>query len=133
MDYELMLKKAKEELPEETVERTRFEIPKIKGYIEGNKTIISNFMQISDFLHREPSLVLKFLQKELATPAIIEGGRLILGRKINSKAIDEKIDQFVKNFVICKECKKPDTKLFKEGRILLLKCMACGAKHPIRV
>jgi len=128
-----MLKKAKEELPEETVERTRFEIPKIKGYIEGNKTIISNFMQISDFLHREPSLVLKFLQKELATPAIIEGGRLILGRKINSKAIDEKIDQFVKNFVICKECKKPDTKLFKEGRILLLKCMACGAKHPIRV
>jgi len=128
-----MLKKAKKELPEETVETTRFEVPKIKGYIEGNKTIISNFMQICGFLHREPSLVLKYLQKELATPAIIEGNRMILGRKISSRAIDEKIDQFVKDFVICKECKKPDTKLFKEDRILLLKCMACGAKHPIKV
>ena len=133
MDYELMLKKAKKELPKEMVEKERFEIPLIKGHIEGNKTIILNFTQICSALQREPSLLLKYIQRELATPAIIEGGRLVLGRKISSNTVNEKITQFVKDFVICKECGKPDTKLFKEGRVLLLKCMACGAKHPIRV
>jgi len=128
-----MLKKAKKELPKEMVEKERFEIPLIKGHIEGNKTIILNFTQICSALQREPSLLLKYIQRELATPAIIEGGRLVLGRKISSNTVNEKITQFVKDFVICKECGKPDTKLFKEGRVLLLKCMACGAKHPIRV
>ena len=133
MDYEKMLKKAKKELPKELVEKSRFEIPKIKGYIEGNKTIVSNFIQICDILHREQSLLLKYLQRELATPAIIDGQRLVLGRKISAKAVNEKIEQFVKEFVLCRECGKSDTKMFKEDRVLFLKCLACGAKHPIKV
>lgn len=133
MDYEKMLKKAKKELPKELVEKGRFEIPKIKGYIEGNKTIVSNFIQICDILHREPSLLLKYLQRELATPATIDGQRLVLGRKISAKAVNEKIEQFVKDFVLCRECGKSDTKMFKEDRVLFLKCLACGAKHPIKV
>lgn len=128
-----MLKKAKKELPKETVEKERFEIPLTKGHIEGNKTIILNFTQICSVLQREPSLLLKYLQRELATPAAIEGGRLVLGRKISFNTVNEKIAQFIKNFVMCKECGKPDTKLFKEDRVLFLKCMACGAKHPIKV
>nr|1K81_A Chain A, PROBABLE TRANSLATION INITIATION FACTOR 2 BETA SUBUNIT [Methanocaldococcus jannaschii] len=35
--------------------------------------------------------------------------------------------------VICRECGKPDTKIIKEGRVHLLKCMACGAIRPIRM
>lgn len=133
MDYKSMLKKAKKELPKEVVEKTRFEIPKIKGYIEGNKTMVTNFIQICDNLHREPKLFLKYLQRELATPAIIDGKKLVLGRKIGSKAINEKVEQFVRDYVLCKECGKPDTKFFKEDRVMFLKCMACGAKHPIKI
>ena len=33
---------------------------------------------------------------------------------------------------LCPECKKPDTKLEKEGRVIFIRCMACGAKHPVK-
>lgn len=132
MKYEELLKKAKKELPEISVERSRFEIPKISGHIEGNKTIITNFLQICDMFHRDPSQLLKYLQRELATPAYIDNQRLILGRKLSSELINKKVEQYAKEFVLCNECGKPDTQLMKQERVLFLKCTACGAKHPIR-
>ncbi|MBL7100456.1 MAG: translation initiation factor IF-2 subunit beta [Nanoarchaeota archaeon] len=133
LDYKELLKKGREELPESVKTTERFEMPKAKGHIEGNKTIIINFIQIANDLNREVSHLLKFLQRELATPAIISGQRLILGRKILSNQINAKIELYAKTFVLCPDCKKPDTKMIKEDKVLSLKCMACGAKHPIKV
>lgn len=127
-----MLEKAKAQLPETTTTKERFEIPKAIGHIQGNKTIISNFNQITSILRREPAHLLKYLQRELATPAGIDGPRLILGRKINSSLINQKIESYTQTFILCKECGKPDTQLKKEEKVLTLKCAACGAKHPIK-
>ena len=52
MDYEEMLKKGRSELPESVHNAERFEIPNVLGHIEGNKTIISNFIQIAGVLGR---------------------------------------------------------------------------------
>lgn len=131
MNYEELLKKAKEALPKNIETTERFEIPTVKGHVQGNKTIIMNFNQICSTLRREPKLILKYLQRELATPAQIDGPRLILGRKLSSSLINEKIERFTNEFVICKLCKKPDTKLIKENKVLSIKCLACGAKYPI--
>jgi translation initiation factor 2 subunit 2 len=131
-NYENLLKKAKASLPSTTTQTERFEIPKVQGHVQGNKTIISNFNQICSILRRDQQHLLKYLQRELATPAQIDGPRLILGRKLLSSLINQKIEQYTNNFVICPECKKPDTKLIKEDRIYFIKCMACGAKHPIK-
>ena len=130
--YEDLLKKAKKELPETKVSTERFEIPRVKGRVEGKKTTITNFLQICNLLGRDPQQVLKYLQRELAVPATIEGQKLILNRKLSSSFVNQKIEQYAKDFVICKECGKPDTKIEKTDRINSLKCMACGAKHPIR-
>ena len=46
--------------------------------------------------------------------------------------INTKIQQYAEEFVICPTCKKPDTILKKEERITTIKCMACGAKHPVK-
>ncbi|HLC37208.1 MAG TPA: translation initiation factor IF-2 subunit beta [Candidatus Nanoarchaeia archaeon] len=132
MDYEKMLEKAKAQLPETTTTKERFEIPKAIGHIQGSKTIISNFNQITSTLRREPAHLLKYLQRELATPASIDGPRLILGRKINSSLINQKIESYTQTFILCKECGKPDTQLKKEEKVLTLKCTVCGAKHPIK-
>lgn len=131
MDYEKLLEKAYKEIkPIEATER--FEIPKVKGHIEGNKTIISNFQQICSTLRRPADHVAKFLLRELATPGLVEGERLILNRKLNSGMINEKIEAYANEFVICHECKKPDTELIKQDTFLFLKCFACGAKHSVR-
>ena len=131
MTYEQMLEKLyKEVKPIEAGER--FEIPKVKGHVEGTKTMVINFSEICDVIRRSKEHVAKFLFRELAASGVIEGERLILNRKLNSAIINEKIGAYVDEFVICPECKKPDTELKKEDRLMFLHCLACGAKHPVR-
>jgi len=110
----------------------RFEIPKIAGRFEGKKTILNNFFQIASHIRRKPEYFLKYLLKELAVKGFAEGDRIIINAKVSSKKINPKIEQYVNEFVLCKECKKPDTELIKEGKQSVVHCLACGAKHPVQ-
>ena len=110
----------------------RFEVPQIEGHVEGKKTILTNFLSIASYIRRDPDHFQKFILKELATSGQREGDRLVLNNKIPSSKINAKIDQYIKEFVICKECGKPDTELKKENRLNFINCLACGAKHPVR-
>ncbi len=110
----------------------RFEIPKIEGRFEGKKTILNNFFQIASYLRRDPEKFLKYLLKELAVKGYVDRERIIINAKISGKKINPKIEHYVNEFVLCKECRKPDTKLIKEGKQMMLHCLACGAKHPVR-
>ena len=133
MDYESMLKRAIEKIPESVKQADRFEIPNIVGYLEGSKTILSNFVQIANLLHRKSEHMLKYILRELATKGEIRhSGHVMINSKISSSRINDKIKQYAKEFVICRECGKPDTKIIKEGDSTSLRCMACGAKYPIR-
>jgi len=132
MDYEEMLKKAKENLPEVVSKSERFEVPKVKGHVEGNKTIIVNFFQIATILNRRPEHLLKYLQRELATPGHFEEKRLVFGRKLSSAMINDKIKKYATEFVLCAECGKPDTQVINENGVLMKKCAACGTKTKIK-
>jgi translation initiation factor 2 subunit 2 len=131
-DYEKLLDEAYKEVKVVEGSGNRFEMPTVEGFFEGKKTIVTNFFQIASYIRREPEHFLKFLLKELATQGQIEGERLILNNKIPSKKINPKIERYVNEFVLCKECNKPDTEIMKEGKQTMLHCLACGAKHPIR-
>ncbi|MDO8623378.1 MAG: translation initiation factor IF-2 subunit beta [archaeon] len=129
-DYETLLSEAYKNVKKQE-ECGRFEIKRVEGHIEGNKTIISNFVSIAGCLRRQPEHLAKFLFKELASSGQIIGERLVLIRKISSKIIDEKIEKYVNSFVLCSNCKKPDTEFFEENGQKYMKCMACGTKKPI--
>lgn len=131
MDYNELLDKAYEKLPKIEGTGERFEIPKVEVLNQGNKTIINNFIKITQIIRREPDHLLKYLTKALAVPGAVEGQKLVLNTNLSAKRIQDKIDVYVKTYVICKECSRPDTKLVKEGRITLIKCEACGAKSNI--
>ncbi len=132
MDYQELLDLAKSQLPVRVLAKDRFEIPKVIGHIQGNKTIISNFNQISAALNRDISHLLKFILKELATPGEITNNLLIIGTKISASRINEKIKEYAGNYVICNDCGKPDTRIVREGNVVFLKCLACGSKHHIK-
>ena len=132
MDYETLLKKARKELPESVFNAERFEIPKVKGHLQGSKTVISNFHAIASTLRRPPEHLLKYLLKELATPGNLNRSFLILGAKVPASKINDKIRKYSSEFVLCIECGKPDTKIIKEGPISFLRCMACGSKHTVK-
>ncbi|HIH32174.1 TPA: translation initiation factor IF-2 subunit beta [Candidatus Woesearchaeota archaeon] len=131
MDYEAMLKRGKERLPEISVSTERFNVQKVQGHLEGNKTVISNFFQIASMFQRNPDHLLKFISRELAAKGEVKNQLLIFNTKLPSSKINEKLEQYVDQFVICKECGKPDTKLSKEGVVTFMRCQACGAKHSI--
>ena len=131
-DYEKMLDKARKELPESVLKVERFEVPKVRGHIQGNKTVINNFHQIAAVLHRDVNHLLKFVLRELAAPGDLTNSALIIGTKVPAARINEKIQQYVEEFVICPDCKRPDTQLMKEGDAVYMKCMACGSKRPVR-
>ena len=133
MEYEELLKRARKELPELSEEVARFEVPKVRGHIQGNRTVISNFHQIAQAVGRPLEHLLKYVLRELATPGDLTSSALIIGTKISASRINEKIGQYVKEFVVCPECNRPDTRLVKEEKINFIKCSVCGAKHPIRV
>jgi len=130
--YEKLLESAYNKVKPIKDSGERFEIPKIQGHAEGTKTILTNLPQIASTLRRDQEHLLKFLLKELATSGKFKGTNVILQRKIPSSKINEKIEAYTKEFVLCKECKKPDTELTKQDRFSFLHCLACGAKHSVR-
>ncbi len=131
-DYEKLLEQAYSEIKEVKGNTERFEIPEAEGHQSGKKTIITNFNQIANHLRRNPQHFQKFLLKTLGTTGYIEGERLVINGNISKAKINDKIKMYVEEFVLCKECKKPDTEIIKEGRLQFLHCLACGAKHPIK-
>lgn len=128
-DYQALLKNAKEVLPEVDQTQDRFQIPKVKGHLQGVKTVISNMVQIADTLGRPIKHLLKYLSRELATTAEQANQLVIFGSKLSASKVNEKIEAYAQEFVFCKECSKPDTKLSKEGDIYYFKCQACGARY----
>lgn len=128
-NYNDMLTHAKEVLPEVEENAERFQIPKVKGHIQGVKTVISNMNQIADTLQRPIKHLLKFLTREMASTAEPVKSLVIFGSKVSAGKINEKIEAYANEFVICKECNKPDSKLTKEGDIYYFKCQACGARY----
>lgn len=130
-DYDKLLKAGQKEVPDSIKRSERFEIPKIKGHFQGNRTVTTNFFEIATTLRREPEQMMKFLSKALAAQMEVNGSQVVFGRRIKSQLINEKIEQYAKTYVICRECGKPDTQLEREDRLLFIRCQACGARHAI--
>ena len=130
--YEKMLDVAYSNIKGMNSNGERFEMPLIDGHFEGKKTILTNFFNIAVFLRRDAEHFQKFMLKELAVMGYKDGDRFILNRKITRAQINAKIEQYVKEFVLCRECGKPDTEIIKKERIQVLKCLACGSTQPIR-
>lgn len=131
-NYEKLLDKAYKDVKVVAKGSDRFEIPKVQGHVTGNSTFISNFGQIADYIRRDVKHLEKFLLKELAVYGRTEGGRLILKTKLNSDKVNEKIEKYAKEFVICPVCGKPDTEVVSEKGVKIKHCMACGANSPIK-
>ena len=131
-NYEELLKRARDQMPEKVFEKSRFEPPKPDVVIEGHRSFFKNWQQIVSALNRDENHLLKFLTKELATSANIEGQRAVFAGKHFRVTMIDLLNRYMKEYVICPECGKPDTNLIKEDRINFLVCEACGARTSVK-
>ncbi len=131
--YENLLDRLYEKLPKKKAGGERFEMPIVDSFVAGPKTIVRNFDAICARIRRTAEDLAKYFSKELAVPAGFDGPRLALSGKFSQRALQERLNSYVRERVLCKECGKPDTGLVQIDRnVWALKCEACGAKSTVR-
>ena len=132
-DYEALLKRAKDNLPEHTNDGERFQMPEPDLFIEGKNTVFRNFGDVAELMRREPEAILAYLLRELGTAGNVDGRRAIFKSRLGVEQVKTRLKAYLHTFVLCSECGKPDSKLVKDGRTLILECEACGAHRPVKV
>lgn len=130
-EYAKLLDSAMEQIPQKSLTGERFELPRIQGVRIGNRTIIQNFKEIADRMNRDPHNLLKFLSRELATAATMDGARAIFQGVFRVNSINRLLDIYTQRFVICPVCKRPDTRMDRQERYFFLVCEACGARSSM--
>ncbi len=133
LDYEALLDRAKKDLPQTLEAHDRFQVPEPDVMIEGKTTVIRNFGAIAESLRREPDHLYGYLLRELGTAGSLDGQRVVFKGKVGTAQIADRIKSYVDEYVLCSECDRPDTKIVKDGRVLILTCETCGAHRPVHV
>lgn len=131
-NYDDLLKRATQQMPEVQAKKERLELPRIMIQTVGMRTTIANFKEISDALDRDPQHVIKFLTREMATAATFHDNRAIFQGKFRADSFERLLSRYLEGYVVCPVCKRPDTKIVKEKRLTFLVCNACGAKSSIK-
>ena len=126
-----MLNRAHDKMPPIIFEKKRFEVPKPFVSIEGKKTVWKNFGEIAEYIHRDENQILKYIGKEMGAAWRKDGARVIFVGKFGRMIIEKKLNKYIKNYVVCPVCEKPDTTLKRIDRVLVMKCQACGAVSPV--
>lgn len=131
-DYQKLLDRAIAQLPQESMNKDRFEIPEPVSSVSGSRTSLYNSKEICDRLKRDRNHLSKFLAGELATSATIDKERTIFQGQFDNKILGQLIERYVNEFVLCPVCHKPETRIVRKERIYFLICDACGAASSIK-
>ncbi len=131
-EYQKLLDRAFSKLPNLSADRADFVIPDAEVLNEGTKTIIRNIALIADKARRNGIDIAKYLGKEFSVPINFEEQRLIMNGKFPADEINRRIKRYFEIYVICRECKKPDTHLENAEKGMYLICEACGARYWVK-
>jgi translation initiation factor 2 subunit 2 len=131
-NYDELLDKAYEKIPENVKQSSRFEVPKVKLRFESKNTYITNYSKIINILNRDSRHFLGIFLKKIGTMGEIRGYQLFLKSQYNENLLNKMIENYTKAYVLCDICNKPDTAIQREGKKLFLKCQACGARNEIK-
>ncbi|MFX0144174.1 MAG: translation initiation factor IF-2 subunit beta [Candidatus Hodarchaeota archaeon] len=131
-NYDELLDKAYEKIPDNVKRSSRFEIPKVEIRIESRNTFITNFNKIISTLNRDKKHFIGIFLKTAGTMGEIRGQQLFLKGQYKEQVLNRLIENYTKTYVLCKICNKPDTQIQRENKKLYLKCTACGAREEIK-
>jgi translation initiation factor 2 subunit 2 len=114
-------------------EKRRFAVPPPEMARDGpKKTIFVNFADICNRLKRSPENVIQFLYAELGTTGSVDGNsRLIIKGRFQQKQIQNILRRYIAEYVLCKTCKSPNTKLNKDNRLIFMQCESCGSTRSV--
>ena len=131
-DYATLLKRGAKQVKKTDGKEGRFKLPKVLGRVQGNKTFITNWRQIASDFNRDEQQLTKIVLRELGAPGELKNQTLMIGTKISSTFLNKKLEEYAKEFVICPQCNRPDTKIAEKNNLSFLVCLSCGARTTLR-
>jgi len=111
-----------------------YKIPPPQCLREGNKkTIFANIHEICSRMKRTDEHVTSFLFAELGTSGSVDGSkRLVIKGRFQQKQIENVLRRYIVEYVTCKTCRSPNTKLEKgENRLYFVECLNCGSRRSV--
>lgn len=131
LEYSALLDRALSQLKPSGDKGERFVIPQAEIMYDGRNTVLRNLKEISEKLRRDPSHVMNYLSREFGCQGVIDGPRGVLKSKVAADQVNGKVRNYTTKFVMCLECKRPDTHIDRVGRVHMLICESCGAQRPV--
>jgi translation initiation factor 5 len=115
----------------------RYKMPAVYGKIEGSgngiKTAIPNISEVGLSLHRDPAEVNKFFGTELGAQSRYnpDTDRAIVNGAHTDAVLQELVHRYVEKFVLCPNCRLPETEYKIKSGAIYHRCKACGAKEMV--
>ena len=113
----------------------RYKMPAVYGKIEGSgngiKTNIPNIDDVGLSLHRNPGEVNKFFGCELGAQTTYANDRAIVNGAHTDDTLQKLIHRYIELFVLCPNCKLPETEYKIKNEVIWHRCAACGAKEMV--
>ncbi len=128
MEYDELLNKIIENRKSDL--HSRFIPPQVEITQMGQKTVIT-LGAFANYINRPIKHISNYLMHELISSGQLDGEKLILSGRFSRNIVNEKINNYLNEYVICRQCKSPDTQLIKEGKNYYIKCLGCGAEYPV--
>ncbi|KNA11220.1 hypothetical protein SOVF_137190 [Spinacia oleracea] len=96
------------------------------------RTVLVNIMDLCKTMHRQPEQLINFLLIGLGTSGTLDDeNKLILRGRFAPKSLENLLQEYINENVLCNICRTPDTILSKENNIVLLQCELCGSERPV--
>jgi translation initiation factor 5 len=89
---------------------------------QGGVTIISNSKSICKSIARDVKVLCKYLSKKLCRNVRIVDDNITVVGMYTSKMLDEVIEQYINEWVLCRKCSNPETSVQED----VIRCLACG-------
>lgn len=112
----------------------RYKMPPLQSKIEGKgngiKTVIVNLSNVAEQLARPPNYLIKYFGFELGAQTNIDpkDDRWIVNGAHEAVKLQDYLDGFINKFVLCKDCKNPETVVSVKDANIILDCKACGQR-----
>ena len=115
----------------------RYKMPSVFGKVEGRgngiKTVIPNISDVGLSLHRSPGEVNKFFGCELGaqTSYSPDTDRAVVNGAHVDAMLQQLMHKYIELFVICPNCRLPETEYKIKSDTIWHKCAACGSKEMV--
>jgi translation initiation factor 2 subunit 2 len=131
-DYPTLLRRLYQQMGNQTAMSNQIMIPAPKILKDGKRSIITNFVEICDAIHRDKDTVKSFVLTEIRILGCLNNeNKLIISDRIKRQTIENALKRYILEYVKCRSCDSLNTKINKIDKTLV--CESCQASRFLKI